>query len=202
MSTPKIIGLSGTNGAGKDTVGVLLADNYGYWFFSFTELFRAECRRRDIPVIRENLRMISAEWRRESGYATLIDRSMHVYEQMGGNRKFKGIVMSSLRNPFEADRVHELGGAVLWVDADPKVRYERIQKSAATRGRAGEDNKTFEEFLAEEDAEMRPAPDADGASLNMAAVKQKSDIFITNQTNGLQKLERSLAAALNLTRPA
>lgn len=198
---PKIIGLSGTNGAGKDSAGTLLADYYDYWFFSFTDLFRAECRRRGIEPKRENLRMISAEWRRESGYATLIDRSIQLYQQMGGDRRYKGIIMSSLRNPAEADRIHELGGIVLWVDADPKIRYERIQKSAAARGRASEDNKTYQEFLAEQEQEMHPEPGADGAALNMAAVKEKSDIFISNDTEGLEQLERDLAAALKLVRP-
>ena len=181
MNTFKIIGLSGTNGAGKDSVGDLLAKHHNYYFFSFTELFRAECRKRGIPVIRENTRMISQEWRRESGLATLIDRSMEIYKQAGGDTKYDGFVMSSLRNPAEADRIHELGGTVIWVDADPKMRYDRIQANAANRSRAGEDDRTFEQFLQEQEDEMHPPKDGDAASLNMFAVKERSDITLLNE---------------------
>ena len=49
--------------------------------------------------------------------------------------------------------MHALGGPVIWVDADQRVRYERITKNAAVRNRAEEDNKTFEQIQAEaEDA--------------------------------------------------
>lgn len=181
MSHFKIIGLSGTNGAGKDSVGALLAEHHHYWFFAFTELFRDECRRRGIPVIRDNTRMISEQWRRESGLATLIDRSMAAFEQAGGAQTYAGFVMSSLRNPAEADRIHELGGTVIWVDADPKMRYDRIQANAAARGRAGEDNRNFQQFLKEQEDEMHPPKNGDAASLNMAAVKDRADIIMLNE---------------------
>lgn len=195
----KIIGLAGTNGAGKDAVGAILADRHGYFFYSLTELLREECRRRGIPESRENTRMISAEWRRESGnLAVLIDRSMDVFEQAGGLAKFKGFVMSSYRNPGEVDRLHELGGSLIWVDADPRIRYERIQKNAAARNRADTDNKTFEQFQQEEYDEMHPPADADAAVLNTAAVKERADIFIMNDGNTMDELDHTLIAALHL----
>lgn len=176
----KIIGLAGTNGAGKDSVGAILADHHDYWFFSFTELFRAECRRRGIEITRAHTRMISIEWRRASGPATLIDRSMAEFEAAGGFTKYRGVVMSSLRNPYEADRVHELGGTVIWIDADPRIRYDRIQANAALRGRGGEDNKTFEQFKQEEHDEMYPPVGGDAAVLHGAAVKERADVTLTN----------------------
>lgn len=190
----RLIGLSGTNGSGKDTVGHLLASKYNYWFFGFTELFRQECVRRNIPITRENTRMISAEWRRESGFATLIDRSLALYN--GQSQQYAGAVLSSLRNPHEADRIHELGGTVIWIDADPHIRYQRIQANAATRGRAGEDNRTFEQFLEDEAVEMHPPAGADEAVLNMASVKAKADIFLTNDGDDLQAFEHYVTQAL------
>ncbi|HWZ66105.1 MAG TPA: AAA family ATPase [Patescibacteria group bacterium] len=194
----QIIGLAGTNGSGKDTVGALLAEHYNFWFFSLTELFREECRRRAIPITRENTRMISAQWRRESGLATLVDRSMAAFDKVGGLNKYVGVVMSSLRNPYEPDRIHELGGTVIWIDADPKIRYERIQTNAATRGRAGEDNKTYQQFLQEEQDEMHPPKGADETALNVAAVKERADIFITNNEDKLEILLGDLKNAIGL----
>lgn len=188
-----IIGLAGTNGAGKDSVGELLASRYGYWFFSFTELFRAECRSRGIEVTRPHTRMISMEWRQAEGMATLIDRSMKAFEEAGGFAKYHGVVMSSLRHPAEAERIHELGGTVMWIDADSRLRYERIQANAAARGRAGEDNKTFEQFLQEEQDEMHRAPGAGEASLNTASIKPLADITIMNNAD-FATLSKAIAA--------
>jgi dephospho-CoA kinase len=195
----KIIGLAGTNGAGKDAVGALLADRHGYFFYSLTELLREECRRRGIPETRENTRMISTEWRRESGnMAVLIDRSMDVFTEAGGFTAYKGFVMSSYRNPGEVDRLHELGGSLLWVDADQRVRYDRIQKNAAARNRADTDNKTFEQVQQEEYEEMHPPANADGAVLNLAAVKERADIFIANDGDTIDELDDALIRALNI----
>ncbi|HEY5442548.1 MAG TPA: AAA family ATPase [Candidatus Saccharimonadales bacterium] len=181
-----IIGLAGTNGSGKDTVGHILAKQYGYLFVSVTDLLRAEAVRRNLPVERENLRMISAEWRREAGLGVLVDKAVAEYETVREN--YKGLVMASLRNPGEADRVHELGGTVVWIDANPRVRYERVQTNAAARGRAGEDHKTFEQFEAEEAAEMDKPAGGDAATLDMAAVKDRCDVFIENNADDLDAL--------------
>lgn len=189
----KIIGLAGTNGSGKDTVGNILAENYGYLFISVTELLRAEAAKRGLEPNRENLRQISAGWRRESGrLGVLVDKAVAEYEKSPG--QYSGVVMASLRNPGEADRVHELGGTMVWVDADPRIRYDRIQSALAERGRAAEDKKTFDQFQAEEAVEMQQSGDA--ATLNMAAVKERCDTFINNDDSGRDKLRQRLKQAL------
>lgn len=191
-----IIGLAGTNGSGKDTVGQILADKKGYLFISVTELLRAEAARRDQPASREVLRTISAEWRRELGLGVLVDKAVAEYEIVKNN--YSGVAMASLRNPGEADRIHAMGGAMIWIDADPHIRYERIQANKALRGRAEEDSKTFEQFLSEEAAEMHTPPGGDAANLNIAAVKERCDIFINNDGSGMSQLEQGLLRQLGL----
>jgi cytidylate kinase len=190
----QIIGVAGTNGAGKDTVGHVLAEHHRYLFISVTDLLRAECQRRNLPVERENLRTISAEWRRELGLGVLVDKAVAEFETVKDS--FAGVVIASLRNPGEADRVHEMAGTVLWIDAEPHIRYERIQKNVTNRGRAEEDTKTFEQFIAEEEAEMHSSGDA--ATLNMTAVKDRSDKFIDNTGENLQDFRADLEQHLNL----
>jgi hypothetical protein len=196
-----IIGVAGTNGSGKDTIGHLLAAHHGYWFISVTELLRDECHRRGLPVEREHLRAISAEWRRAHGYGVLVDKAVAAFNALPDKKQYAGVVMASLRNPHEADRVHELGGTVLWSDADPMVRYNRIQANAMYRGRAAEDTKTYEQFLAEEEAEMHPPKGADEAVLNMAAVKDRVDVFVRNNNSDMDAFEADLLTALGLKVP-
>lgn len=171
----QIIGISGTNGAGKDTVGLKLQEEHGYLFVSVTDVLRAELKRQGFPADREHLRELSASWRRQFGYGVLIDRAMDVYYSKPRD-KYKGVVIASLRNPHEVDRIHELGGEVWWLDADPLLRFERIKANAAVRARPEEDEKTYKEFLAEERAEMFPT--GDEATLNMSGVKAKADVFV------------------------
>jgi cytidylate kinase len=192
----QIIGLAGTNGSGKDTVGHILADKYGYLFISVTELLRAEANRRGIPVNRENLRTISAEWRREAGLGVLVDKAVAEYEPV--KDKYKGLVMASLRNPGEADRIHELNGTMVWIDADPRVRYKRIQANVAKRGRAEEDAKTFEQFEADEAIEMNKPADGDDANLNMSAVKTHCDAFLNNDNDNLEVFRALIEQTLDL----
>lgn len=188
MSKIKIIGIAGTNGAGKDSVGHTLALKHNYLFVSVTDLLREEAKRRGLSIERENTRMISAEWRRKYGLAVLVDRAYDLYQELQDN--YAGVAISSLRNPAEADRVHELGGVVVWIDANPKTRYERIQKNLAERGRAGNDAKTYEQFLIEEEIEMHVPPGGDAASLNGAAVKQRSDIILLNDGTNLEQFQQ------------
>lgn len=192
----QIIGIAGTNGSGKDTIGHILADHHGYLFISVTDLLRNEAVRRNQPVEREVLREISAEWRRELGLGVLVDKAVAEFEALKAS--YKGVVMASLRNPGEAQRVHEMGGTVIWVDADKRTRYDRVQKNAVMRDRAEEDNKTFEQFLAEEEIEMYTPVGGDAASLNSSGVKDLSDIFIKNDSTEVSVLQTVIAEKLNL----
>ena len=194
----KIIGLAGTNGSGKDTVGHILAEHHNYLFISVTDLLRAEAKRRNLPVKRDVLRTISAEWRRQYGLGVLVDKALAEYEIV--KDKYAGVVMASLRNPGEADRIHQLGGSVVWIDADPHVRYDRVQANAASRGRAEEDNKTFEQFLAEEAIEMQTQQGADEATLNGSGVKDQTDVFLTNDTTSLEEFKTIVKQSFQLTK--
>ena len=174
-------------------MGHILAGKHGWLFISVTDMLREECAARGLEISRENLRTISAEWRRAGGLGVLVDKAMAVFDGQGGDTVYRGLVVASLRNPGEADRIHELGGTVVWVDADPRLRYDRIQ--SANRGRGAEDTKTFEEFLAEQEAEMKHS--GDEATLNMAGVKALADTEIFNESD-LATLEQ---AVIDLIQP-
>jgi cytidylate kinase len=189
----KIIGISGPNGSGKDLLGELLAKRHNYMFVSVTNALREECDKRRIPQSRQNTSMISAEWRREHGLAVLVDKAIEKYEAASKTHQYDGLVMASLRNPGEADKIHELGGQMVWVDADPKVRYER----AITRGKNEADQKSFEVFMAEEQDEM--AQGGDAATLNMAAVKEKCEITVFNNSNDIDEFDAEIVAKLGIS---
>lgn len=174
MSRPLIIGVGGTNGSGKDTVMRLLADKYNLLFVSATDLLAAELTRDNLPTDRLHKAELSAAWRRESGLGVIVKKAYETYQSQAD--KYAGLVVGSLRHPAENDEIHALSGKVLWIDADPKLRYDRVQ--VKDRGRV-EDRVSFEQFMAEEEREMHPVGDV--ATLNVAAVKEKADLTILNE---------------------
>lgn len=178
----KIIGIAGSNGSGKDTIAHMLVEKHGFYFASATDMLGDELTKRGLPHERENKRMVSAEWRREHGLGVIVDKGVEAAKAAGIDK----LVVGSLRNSGEVDRVHELNGVVIWVDSDPKVRYDRITRS--TRGRI-EDNKTFEQFLAEEQAEMEHSGDI--ATLNVAAVKATADRFLNNDSDSIESFKQN-----------
>jgi dephospho-CoA kinase len=184
----KLIGLSGTNGSGKDTVGHMLAERHNFLFVSVSDFLREEARKRNLPIERDVLRTISAEWRREFGLGVLVDKAVELYER--NKVSYSGIVAVPMRNTGEAQHLKDLGGTLIWVDADPKVRYARI----SSRQRTAEDNKTFEQFISEEQAEMRRS--GDEATLNIADVKKLCDIFLENNGNDIENFKDEAEKAL------
>lgn len=176
MKLPEIVGIAGTSGAGKDTAGHLLA-KYGYKFTSLSDTLRAELDVQGLPHTRENLRALSSEWHREHGADYLTYRTITKYHNEKESFGYQGLAIGSIRRPAEAAVIQQHGGLVVWLDADRQVRFDRIQ--AAHRGRA-EDAATFEQWCADEDAEMTPPADDDGSALNMAGVRAMADVTIDN----------------------
>lgn len=188
----KLIGIGGTNGSGKDTLSQILADNYGWLFISASgDLIIPELKKRGLPLERKQMAELTAEWNRNNPGA-VIDKAIDKFKEESKLKKYDGLVISSIRHPWEADKIHENDGLVVWVDADSQTRYNRI----FNRGQGDKDKKTFEQFLAEEQAEKEHS--GDQATLNWQGVKDRADVFIINDQNDLAIFKAQAAKALNL----
>ncbi len=178
MKLPEIIGISGTNGAGKDTLAALRHEREGAEHVSLSDILRRELTMLGVPLERENLMNLSRQWRDESGdYGILATRTIQRY--LGDKAvasTLSGLSIVSVRHPDEARRIKEADGKIFWVDADPKLRYERIQSGGRNRI---DDRKSFEEFVAEERREISPV-NSDPASVNLGEVSRIADVKIEN----------------------
>lgn len=65
VKLPEIIGISGTNGAGKDTLAALRHEREGAEHVSLSDILRRELTMLGVPLERENLMNLSRQWRDE-----------------------------------------------------------------------------------------------------------------------------------------
>lgn len=191
MKLPEIIGIAGTNASGKDTLAHMRAEISGCQHVTVSDILRRHLITQGIPLERKNLSDLSRQWRQETGdYGTLVTRTISAYLGEKALMGFTGLSVVSLRHPQEAERIKDHDGKVIWIDADPITQYTRI--SSVNRSRI-DDNKSFEEFLAEEEQDMNPGEDNDPARVNMSAVKEIADIHITNNYSTLTEYRDYLA---------
>jgi len=176
MKLPEIVGIGGTNGAGKDTLAELRAQFSHVKTASLSDIIRLELDKQGKPHTRENMRAVSTKWRKEFGSDALVIETLKQYRVEKMSQGYEGITITSLRHPGVVKRLKEEGALIIWIDGDRRTRFERIK--AATRGRT-EDDVSYKEFCEQEDTEMYP-PKGDNDALDMNGVKEISDVFIDN----------------------
>lgn len=178
-----IIGITGTDGGGKGTVVEYLVAQHGFIHCSARPLWVDEIKKRGLEVNRANMRIVANALRAEHGNDYLITEYLRRAKGAG----WGDIVIESLRALAEAETLKANGGILLAVDADPHIRYARIQ------ARASESDKvTFEEFIAHERLEMN---DPDPHGMQKAKVMAMADYTLTN--NGtVEELNAQVDAVL------
>lgn len=163
-----IIGITGTDGAGKGTVVDYLVTKKGYVHGSARALWIDEIKKRGLEVSRANMRIVANDLRAKNGDGFFVQHYVDWAKENGHTN----IVIESIRAMAEVETLKQNGGVLWAVDADPKIRYERIQSRASES-----DKVSFEEFMAQEALEMN---DPDPHGMQKAKVINAADIVIMN----------------------
>ncbi|HJQ07875.1 MAG TPA: AAA family ATPase [Candidatus Saccharimonadales bacterium] len=185
--TLKLIGVAGTAGAGKDTVSDMIARQFAMPNLSTSDIVRAITRHvyslpHDFNPVRDQLYVVANFLRNEVNPATMVKLCI----LMAQVRQLQGGVISGLRSIGEAEAIRDAGGIIVGVDAEPKIRYERI----SARHRDTETLKTFEEFLKQDEYENRGLSDQ-GPSRGIRAIIDSADVLITNAMT-IEELEQEV----------
>lgn len=176
---PEIIGLSGRNCAGKDTLAEYLVAEFGYTHISTGDILRAEAMELYGNTERETLQKLGPAYKTEHGAGIFVDLALE---------KPRPVIISGIRSMGELKAIKKAGGTMVFVDADPKLRYERLKK----RARDAEANKSFEEFMELDEKEKNAGPtDAD---YRVDEIKEKADIHLDNSG----KIEKYLNQAIQI----
>ncbi len=163
-----IVGVTGTNGAGKGTVVDYLIEKHQFAHFSARAFLTRELLIRGIsPDHRGSFRDLANELRKEHGPSYLIEQLFIEAKDAG-----RPAIIESIRTIGEAEFLHEHGAKILAADADRQKRYQRI----VSRGSIT-DSLTFEEFCHQEDREMVSTEPWD---MNVEGVMCMADFTVHN----------------------
>jgi dephospho-CoA kinase len=176
--TPRLIGLTGTNGAGKGEVAAFFQAR-GYAYASLSDIIRDELRARGLEITRDSLIRVGNELRAAFGPDILARRTM---ERVAGPT-----VIDSIRNMREVAYFRAQGDFVLLaVDAPVEIRFARV----STRGR-DESAPTLAAFRIKEDEERAGGEDAQ----QLEACMDAADRLVWN-AGTIEELHRQLEALL------
>ena len=139
-----ILGFTGKNAAGKTECCNYLASQ-GFIQCSLSDIIRDELSKEGLEPSRENMIKKGNELREKFGPNYLAAQMAKKITQ----NPSKSFAIDSIRSPHEANELKKIKNfRLIGIDADPKLRFERMLK----RGRIG-DAKTFENFILDEKKE-------------------------------------------------
>jgi dephospho-CoA kinase len=179
-----IIGIVGPIASGKGTIKEYLISKYGAKDCRFSTILRDVLKRLSLEINRDNLINLSTSLRQTFGQDLLAKVIMEDAKNISANI----VVVDGVRRMEDIQYLKKLDGFILLgIDADPKIRYQRL---VSRNENVGDDKKTYEEFLADHLREteitiqevMKNAKTILNNNGTMTELESKIDKFITNNS--------------------
>lgn len=180
-----IIGITGTLGAGKGTIVEYLVSQKGFKHLSARAFLIEEMEKRGLENNRDNMVLVGNDLREKNNSSSFIADELFKKALKSG----QNCIIESLRTAGEIESLRKKGNFILLaVNADPKVRYERV-----TQRLASTDYVSFEKFLSDEEREMAST---DPNKQNLKKCIAMADYTILN-TKDFVFLEDQIKEVLN-----
>lgn len=140
-----IVGITGKSGSGKGTVVEYLVKK-GFKYYSVGDFLKQKLKSKKLEPTRKNLQDIGNELRKKYGPDYVVK---NLYAKAA--KENKNAVIESIRNPKEAEFIKkQLNSLLLAVEADIRIRYQRIKNRNETK-----DKVTFKQFMVGEERELQ-----------------------------------------------
>ncbi len=164
----KVIGITGTIGAGKGTIVEYLTTKKGFLHYSVRDFLVKELKKRNLPVNRDTMTELANTLRKQNSPSFITDSLYNEAKKTG-----KSAVIESIRTPGEIDSLRKKGDFLLFaVDAEPETRYQRILERKSET-----DTISWETFLDNEKREMNAT---DPHKQNLRKCIEQADYVFNN----------------------
>ena len=178
-----IVGITGTLGAGKGTIVDYLISHHGFRHFSVRGYLTEIIKQKGLELNRDSRVLVANELRANHSPSYIAEQLLAQAEISGGN-----CIIESIRTVGEVNALKKKGGFYLFaVDADPKLRYERVVERGSET-----DKVSYETFIANEQREMTST---DPNKQNLAACQALADFKFDNN-HSFEELYKQVEAVL------
>jgi dephospho-CoA kinase len=164
----KIIGITGTLGAGKGTIVEYLQEKYGFAHYSVRGFLTDIINEKKLPLNRDSMVLVANELRANNSPSYIVEQ-LYEKAKAGG----QDAVIESVRTVGEVLALRNLDNFLLIaVDAAPALRYERVvARNSET------DQIDFNTFKENEAREMTAT---DPNKQNLSACQKLADFVVDN----------------------
>ncbi len=179
-----LLGVTGTNGAGKGVFVAYLKEQYGASHYSVRNYLMQSLKEKGLPTDRPAMHSLANSIRNNQHGAFIIEALCKQAQQDPGI-----VIIESIRNPLEIDFLKQWNAKskLVAIDAPQELRYQRaIDRSSST------DAIDFETFQAQEASEwINDDPKAQQVGVCM----RRADITLMN-AKGLRDFQQKIDAWL------
>ncbi len=139
----RVVCIAGLIGSGKDTASEHIAKKYGHHIIDYANILRDICRREGLELTRDNLQNLRIKY----GNTFLGEEAVRQAKSSGHSKILFTPIRRSEDFLIPKEKLENV--VMILVEADPKVRFERLK----VRGREN-DAKDFFEFQRQETREF------------------------------------------------
>ncbi len=183
----KIIGITGTLGAGKGTIVEYLISHHGFRHFSVRGFLTQIIQQRQLPLNRDSMVSVANELRAQHSPSYIVEQLLDQALQSG-----QDCIIESIRTTGEIEALRKRDHfTLLAVDADPRLRYERVLERASET-----DHISYETFQENEKREMTST---DPNKQNLAACQALADYRLDNN-HSFEELYQQVEVVLDKVR--
>ena len=179
-----LLGVTGTNGAGKGVFVTYLKEQYGASHYSVRDYLVQSLKEKGLPTDRPAMRALANSIRNNEHGAFIIEALCKQAQQDPGI-----VIIESIRNPMEIDFLKRWNAKskLVAIDAPQELRYQRaIERSSST------DAIDFETFQVQEASEWT---NDDPKAQQVGVCMQRADITLMN-AGGLRDFQEAIDAWL------
>lgn len=164
----KVIGITGTLGAGKGTIVEYLVSHHGFKHFSVRGFLTAIILQKGLALNRDSMVSVANGLRAEHGPSYIVEQLLEQALISGSD-----CIIESIRTTGEITALRKRDHfTLLAVDADPRLRYSRVlERNSET------DKISFDTFQENEQREMTST---DPNKQNLAACQLLADFKLDN----------------------